>query len=82
MPYIKQENRPAMDEIIDLMAKNSVAVNGDLNYMLFAFCKRHIEPSYGNYKNFCGELNECVTEIRRKLLAPYEDEKEKENGEV
>ncbi len=82
MPYIPKEDRPAMDEIIELMIKKCVKSNGDLNYILFAFCKRSIKPSYGNYKNFCGELRQCATEIERKLLAPYEDKKIKENGDV
>jgi len=82
MPYIKQENRPDMDEIVDLMAKKPVHVDGDLNYILFKFCKYHIKPSYNNYKNFCGELRQCATEIERKILAPYEDLKEGENGKV
>ncbi len=64
------------------MLESDVKANGDLNYILFAFCKRNINPSYNNFKNFCGELRQCATEIERKLLAPYEEEKEKENGSV
>ena len=82
MPYIKQENRPDMDLIVDLMHELDVAVNGDLNYILFAYCKRHIIPGYKALKNFCGELRQCATEIERKILAPYEDQKIKENGDV
>jgi hypothetical protein len=37
---------------------------------------------YNNYKNFIGELNETVAEIRRRFLSPYEDSKMKENGDV
>jgi hypothetical protein len=54
----------------------------DLNYVLFAYCKHMIKPSYANYKNFIGELEECVAEIRRRLLAPYEDKKIVDNGDV
>jgi len=90
MPYIKQIKRSELDTVIDAMSRvyvthngyDSLKVDGDLNYILFAYCKRHIKPSYNNYKNFCAELNECVTEIRRKLLAPHEDEKIKQNGDV
>ena len=35
-----------------------------------------------NYKNFIGELRQCANEIERRMLAPYEDEKIKENGDV
>ena len=82
MPYIKKEARLGMDEIVNLMHRKPVMANGDLNYILFAYCKRHIQPSYNNYKNFCGELRQCATEIERRLLGIYEDEKIKENGDI
>ena len=82
MPYIKQSMRPQMDSVVAQMDVAGVQANGDLNYILFAYCKHHIEPSYNNYKNFLGELNEAAEEIRRRLLAPYEDQKIIENGDV
>jgi len=82
MPYIKQERRPQMDAVVDEMAAQVVKADGDLNYILYKFCKYHVDPSYNNYKNFCGELRQCATEIERKLLARYEDQKEEENGKV
>jgi hypothetical protein len=82
MPYIQQENRKKMDEIVELMCKNGVRVDGDLNYILFAFCRRHVVPSYANYRNFCGELACCREEIYRRLVTAYEDEKIRENGDV
>jgi len=82
MPYIPSENRANFDEIVADMEMRGVKVNGDLNYILFAFCKRAIEPSYNNYKNFCGELRQCATEIERRILGPYEDSKIIENGDV
>jgi hypothetical protein len=81
MPYVTQEQRPFLDYLVGLLG-NQIKVNGDLNYVLFAFCKRHVEPSYNNYKNFCGELRQCATEIERRILGPYEDEKIVENGDV
>lgn len=82
MPYIKQNDRSSMDQIVDLMDVWNVQADGDLNYILYAFCKRHVNPSYNNYKNFCGELRQCATEIERRLLGPYEDKKIIENGDV
>jgi hypothetical protein len=82
MPYIKQEDRAVMDMVVKTMADADVRANGDLNYILYAFCKRHINPSYNEYKNFCGELRQCATEIERRLLGPYEDTKIEENGDV
>lgn len=90
MPYIENKKvrvggdkrRDEMDKIVNLMVNQGVRVDGDLNYLLFKYCKYHVTPSYNNYKNFIGELNECIAEIRRKLLAPYEEKKELENGSV
>lgn len=82
MPYVKQERRPALDLIVAEMAAVDVKADGDLNYILFAFCKRCVKPSYNNYKNLIGELNEAAAEIRRRLLAPYEDSKILDNGDV
>lgn len=72
--------------------------NGDLNYILFKYAKYHIKPSYNNYKTYIGsiyrvmgeidkedyidEYREAAAEIRRRILADYEDEKIKENGDV
>lgn len=82
MPYIKQDNRKVMDEIVQLMLDLNVKVDGDLNYILYKFCKKAVKPSYNNYKNFIGELNCCSKEIYRRLVAPYEDLKSNENGDV
>jgi len=82
MPYIKHEDRSRMDSIVNHMWESGVKANGDLNYILYAFCKRCVDPSYNNYKNFCGELRQCATEVERRLLGPYEDTKIEENGDV
>jgi hypothetical protein len=101
MPYIEPKDRPRMDDIVNHMLYNGVKPDGKLNYVLFKLCKQTVVPeSYNSYKNFIGELEECITEIRnsyknfigeleeciaeirRRLLAPYEDEKIKQNGDV
>lgn len=84
MPYIKDTNnkRKKLDRIVELMKELNVKADGDLNYILYAYCKRYIKPSYNNFKNYCGELRQCATEIERRLLANYEQEKIFENGDV
>ena len=76
------DKKSTEDEITTYIRSSGLKIDGDLNYVLFKYCKYNIPKSYNNIKNYCGELNECVAEIRRKLLAKYEDLKEKENGEV
>ncbi len=84
MPYIEDKNnlRKKMDQIVGWMKVWEVKPDGKLNYILYKFCKDTIEPSYNNYKNYCAELRQCATEIERRLLAPYEDKKIQENGDV
>ena len=82
MPYVKQERRPDLDEVVEALNDRDVEANGDLNYILFKFCKFCIPQSYNSLKNFCGELRQCATEIERRLLTPYEDGKIQENGDV
>lgn len=82
MPYIKKDKRARMDHVVELMKGLNVKADGDLNYILYKFCKESVEPGYNNYKNFCGELRQCATEIERRILAAYEDAKIKENGDV
>jgi len=85
MPYIEQKFRPNLDELVNKMLRCGVHRDGLLNYVLFKLCKESNKgkfESYSNYKSYIGELNECVVEIRRRLLAPYEDLKRKEHGDV
>ena len=82
MPYIKKERRPICDEIVTAMHAAGIKADGDLNYILYAFCKRYVPASYNQYKNYISELQETATEIRRRILGPYEDQKIIENGDV
>ena len=81
MPYIDAGKRKVLDPIIKKL-REVLNYDGDLNYVLFALCTRDVIPSYNNYKNFLGEIHEAEEEIRRRLLAPYEDEAMKRNGDV
>jgi hypothetical protein len=82
MPYIAQQKRPALDIIVEDMVNAGLnKPDGNLNYVLFKLAK-FVTPSYNSYKNYLGELEECISEIRRKMLGPYEDKKEQENGSV
>ena len=67
MPYIKTENRPPMDAIVDLMAAIRVSPHEELGFILYRFCRDHISPSYNNYKNYIGEIILSCAEIERRL---------------
>jgi hypothetical protein len=83
MPYIEnQERRKELNRIVDFMLSLDVKLTGELNYILFKFCKVRIPASYNNYKNYLGELHECEEEIRRRFMVEHEKRKIEENGDV
>ena len=83
MPYIPEEKRVGKcDEIVQLMKDLNIQPDGEINYILYKFCKDTVKPGYNTYKNYLGELDECRTEIRRRFLAPYEDLAIERNGDV
>lgn len=81
MPYIK--NKLMRNILNQLVSKHKWCLkpNGQLNYFLFKLAKDTC-TNYAEYKSFLGELNEVTAEIRRRQLAPYENAKIIENGDV
>jgi len=85
MPYIKKTEREYYNNIIKELARYDINANGDLNYILYAYFKNYYikkDISYNRIKNYISELEECIAEIRRTVLAPYEDQKMQENGTI
>ena len=90
MPYIKQEDRKKFDslieDVVDALTDHgfSPVKPGDLNYVISKMVWEIFDrnPSYTLGNNLTGVL-ECVKqEFYRRKLAPYEDEKIKENGDL
>jgi len=83
MPYIKKEKRESLDPMIASLNEkfDLLGVTGNLNYVLYNIAKYHC-ASYASYAAFIGELEAAKLEIYRKLIAPYEELKEKENGSI
>lgn len=83
MPYIASKvRRHEMDEIYEKMVSNSVSADGDLNYLLYKYCKYNVPKRYNIIKNYIAELRATATEIERRILAEYEDKCIEENGDV
>jgi len=88
MPYIKPELRNLVDPEIQVL-KNRIELlgedkmDGTLNYvitnLLFSLYR---DLSYSNINKAIGVLECAKLELYRKVGAPYEDRKEKENGPV
>jgi len=87
MPYIKQEEREKWKDIIKKVVEtlkelDQKDVEGNLNYLITKIMKETYEPKYFNYNRAIGLL-ECIKqEFYRRQVAPYEDTKIKENGDV
>lgn len=85
MPYVQQERRKELDsEIEALVKKLKEMALGDVVYALYRITK----DVYGNTKNYYTKvqgitaLESTKLEYYRRILASYEDEKSKENGDI
>ena len=87
MPYIKQEKRPLFDDDIEkivsiLKEQPLMEVDGDVNYIVTSIMKKLYAPRYFNFNRAIGVLESIKLEFYRRAVAPYEDIKIKENGDV
>jgi len=87
MPYIKKEERQELDKLLQplidfLKTKGIEEVDGQINYTFTKVLASLYKPRYFNYNRAMGVL-ECIKqEFYRRVVAPYEDKKKEENGDV
>ncbi|MEM2969921.1 MAG: hypothetical protein QXR63_03180 [Candidatus Bathyarchaeia archaeon] len=87
MPYIKPERRTKYAKVLEeltgiLEALPPEEVDGELNYVVTRILKTVYPLRYYHINKAIGVL-ECIKqEYYRRIAAPYEDEKIKENGDV
>lgn len=80
MPYIKPERRDfAMECGAD--AENCGELNYHLTLDIISYLREHGEK-YQTYNDIMGVLSCIQMELYRRMIAPYEDKKIKENGDV
>jgi hypothetical protein len=83
MPYIKDEYK---NQFLDMFCHIPEMRNsGELNYALTMLCKDYINDkglSYQTLNDIMGALEGCKQEFYRRVVAPYEDKKIAENGDV
>jgi len=81
MPYIKKEDREKFD-----LSSCSLPTNaGELNYLITVIVHQYITLNGLNYQKLndvVGALDGAKVEFQRRVVAPYEDSKIKENGDV
>jgi cystathionine beta-lyase family protein involved in aluminum resistance len=80
MPYIKSELRSEV-----LLSPEAIVNAGELNYYISSLINHFIDikgKSYATINEVIGALECAKLELYRRIAAPYEDIKIKENGEV
>jgi predicted transcriptional regulator len=82
MPYIKKENRYKFEVIFNLIDDDIKA--GELNYIITKIINKMLKNNmnYARCNEIIGALECCKLELYRRKIAPYEDKKMKENGDV
>lgn len=87
MPYIKQEDRTyymeALNEHIQDLQDQDYPV-GDVTYAVYKTVGHWFlhKPGYAAIADIRGMLAGVLSEFDRKFAFPYEDKKERENGDV
>jgi len=83
MPYIKPHRRPALDKHLGPL-RNAIECPGELAYALYSLCVGQVGEldGYEKRRSVVGDLECTKAEFVRKHLAPYEDRKLVENGDV
>ena len=78
MPYITPEARRCP------MPDTTARGVGDLTYILYQQCVDALpdEPCFSDYNALLGCLEATKLELYRRHIAPYEDKKREENGDV
>ncbi len=80
MPYIKQDRRNDIDYFLKFPANTP----GELNYVLTRIIMEYLPKNY-KYEDLnavWGVIGLVQSEFWRRVIVPYEKEKEKENGDV
>ncbi len=79
MPYISQKDREELAEF------RGTKTAGELNYVITKLIHDHWNRNGNNYQAFndiIGALEGAKLELYRRKVAPYEDKKIEENGDV
>lgn len=84
MPYIDSSSRSDLKDKF-VHAGRSIQNAGELNYFITKILDQYISTKGKNYQNLnevIGVLECAKLEIYRRIIAPYEDTKIEQNGDV
>jgi len=80
MPYIKQTDRNELAADPSRDIENAGELNYVITEMIFHYFNK--KPNYQSINDIVGALEGAKLEFYRRVAAPYEDLKIKENGDV
>lgn len=81
MPYIPKEARVRFDEAMPPTPSNA----GELNYLMTQIARAYWRENGANYQAFndiLGAFDGAKLELYRREVAPYEDVKIQQNGDL
>lgn len=84
MPYIKSNQRDKFSDAVRELGE-LISDVGELNYVITSIAHRFTIKTGVNYAKLSavhGVLNDAAAEFYRVVMAPYEDKKIYENGNV
>jgi hypothetical protein len=84
MPYIKEADREKFKPLIENL-EGLCKTPGELNYFFTRIAHMYLNDNGLNYQKIndvIGALEGCKLELYRQHVAPYEDKKIEENGNV
>ena len=92
MPYVKKHERKqfvkGLKEIRNTITDDEISP-GQLNYLIYNLCLFYLEDkglnngaTYTTLNDVIGVLENVKFEFQRRKLAPFEDKKIKDNGDV
>jgi len=85
MPYIKsEEQRLELEYPIETLI-TTIKDEGDLNFVITTLISKYVQEKGKNYATLntvLGVLSAVAREFYRRVVAPYEDTKIEENGDI
>ena len=89
MPYIEQDKRKYYKKELEALCKklrdSELCSTGELNYLITKLCLVYLSKwrlKYHNVNKIMGVLSCVSQEFYRRVAAPYEDRKARENGDI
>jgi hypothetical protein len=84
MPYITEDKRKVLDKIIDRFDNDHYMDDGEVTYVIYKLLLNHVRSNmrYNTLAECMGIIECAKQEFYRRIVAPYEDKKILENGDI